>query len=184
LHIVSLLKEADAASATRPIEGCFHQSPPDPALLNGRIDDNGTDRSDWVALAEKIESDDPAAAIAGFGDYREHCWMTDETGDASRGDRHRGKDRRKPMALVNRSKAFVADATTLISIGIHCGSDGNVHLPLLLLWICWHTRLKWTRECCAVGDEVLIRIDAAIGGGAKVSGSPSRSRAGVPRSGF
>jgi hypothetical protein len=38
--------------------------------LHGRINDNWTDRPDWVTLAEKIKADN--LAVAGFGYYSEN----------------------------------------------------------------------------------------------------------------
>jgi hypothetical protein len=60
--------------------------PPDPRPLRGRIDDDRTDRPDWVTLAEKIKTDD--LAIAGFGHYSENRGVPNEGTDALYSDLH------------------------------------------------------------------------------------------------
>ena len=84
LDVESILKKTDTPRAPRPLKDRFHQLPPDPVPLRGRINDNRTDCSDRVTLAEKIEPDN--SAVAGFGYHPENRGVSDETTDALRCD--------------------------------------------------------------------------------------------------
>jgi hypothetical protein len=86
MDVETVLKKSDTLSTTRSREDRLHQLPPDPVPLYGRIDDDWTDRSDGVALAEKIKADN--LAIASFGYYSENRGVPDKITDALRGDLH------------------------------------------------------------------------------------------------
>jgi hypothetical protein len=95
------------ASARRAFEHRLHQPAADGAVLAVRVNSDGPDAGDAVALPQEVAASQLPVLL---GDYSVDVRAPDQLLHQLRGDLGAGKVRRKAVPLGNRFECFVADA--------------------------------------------------------------------------